>query len=278
VRKYLGRVGCHEVPDLEFDIRESHYPTIGPKNRYGAILFIEKEGFMPLFREVRLAERYDIAIMSTKGMSVTASRELVQGICAGYEVPLYVLHDFDISGFSIFGTLAKSTRRFHYSRKFKVVDLGLRLDDVEGLETEDVWVQSETKTRNTLQRHGATQAEIDFLLEQRVELNAFASDELVAWIERKLQEHGVNKVVPDEAELTQAYHRMYRQALVQSRIKAAAAAASKVGAAVPDPIPDELRTRLENELRIKPEGSWDAALREIAEQDYLSLWGEGGGR
>ena len=32
------------------------------------ILFIEKEGFMPLFEAVQLAERFDLAIMSTKGM------------------------------------------------------------------------------------------------------------------------------------------------------------------------------------------------------------------
>jgi hypothetical protein len=38
------------------------------------VLFIEKEGFMPLFERVHLAERYEIADMSTKGMSVTAAR------------------------------------------------------------------------------------------------------------------------------------------------------------------------------------------------------------
>ena len=134
---------------------------------------------MPLFREVRLAERYDIAVMSTKGMSVTASRELVQKICGEYDVPLYVLHDFDTSGFSIFGTLRSNTRRFQYSNKFKVVDFGLRLGDVDGLETEDVHIPSPQKTRATLKRHGATDAEIAFLLKQRVELNAFASDELI---------------------------------------------------------------------------------------------------
>ena len=33
---------------------------------------------MPLFERVGLAERYDIAIMSTKGMSVTAARKLIE--------------------------------------------------------------------------------------------------------------------------------------------------------------------------------------------------------
>src|SRR5512132_3843687 len=51
--------------------------TSGPSGRYGALLFCEKEGFNELFREVQLGERYDLAIMSTKGVSVTAARRLV---------------------------------------------------------------------------------------------------------------------------------------------------------------------------------------------------------
>jgi hypothetical protein len=41
---------------------------------YGGSLLIEKKGFMPLFEAVHLAERYDIAIISINGVSVTAAR------------------------------------------------------------------------------------------------------------------------------------------------------------------------------------------------------------
>src|SRR5262245_44055197 len=131
VRSYLAGVRSHCVNGFAVDVREKHYPTRGPNNRFGAILFLEKEGFDPLLEEGRFAERYDIAVMSTKGTSVTASRELVQELCATYDVPLLVLHDFDVTGFTISGTLRSSTRRFTYGRKFKVVDLGLRLADIE---------------------------------------------------------------------------------------------------------------------------------------------------
>ena len=94
VRDYVAGIRSHRVNGFAFDMREKHYPTAGPKNRFGAILFLEKEGFSPLLEEVRLAERYDLAIMSTKGMSVTASRELVQELCATHDIPLLVLHDF----------------------------------------------------------------------------------------------------------------------------------------------------------------------------------------
>ena len=143
VRDYLAEIRSHAVELPDFDIWERHHPTIGPKDRFGAVLFVEKEGFNPLFEAVQLAERHDLAIMSTKGMSVTASRELVEYVC-GLGVPLLVLHDFDKSGFSIVGTLRRSTRRyqFRHGHASRVIDLGLRLEDVDGLETEDVYFRN----------------------------------------------------------------------------------------------------------------------------------------
>ena len=219
VRAYLASVRGHRVNGVEFNVRDRYFPTYGPENRFGAILFLEKEGFDPLLQEAHLAERYDLAIMSTKGMSVTASRELVQELCATHGIPLLVLHDFDISGFTIFGTLRNSTRRFTYDRTFTVIDLGLRLDDIDGLEREEVFVSSPSKTAATLERHGATQKEIDILVGgERVELNALTSDELVALIERKLAKHVVRKVIPDDTILAAAYQRMHKQAVIQEKI------------------------------------------------------------
>jgi hypothetical protein len=260
VRNYLAKVRSHQVDGCEFDVREDHYPTCGPKNRYSAILFLEKEGFAPLLEEAQFAERYDLGIMSTKGMSVTASRELVEELCASYDIPLLVLHDFDISGFTIFGTLRSSTRRFNYGRRFQVIDLGLRLADIEGLEREDVYVSSPRKTAATLRRHGATQEEIDILVGgERVELNALASDELVALIERKLAEHGIRKVIPDDAVLADAYRRMHRQSVVQAKIDELVGDLDETEVE----IPAGLRQRIETAIKADPARSWDAIMRVI---------------
>jgi hypothetical protein len=267
VRDYLARVRNHKVGDLTFGVRESHYPTAGPKNRYSGVLFLEKEGFDPLLDEVELAKRYDLAIMSTKGMSVTASRELVEELCATHEIPLLVLHDFDISGFTIFGTLRSSTRRFAYKRRFQVIDLGLRLNDIEDLEREDVYVSSPEKTAATLRRHGATEDEIEILVNdegegERVELNALTSDELIALIERKLEENGIIKVVPDDTTLADAYRRMHRQAVVQAKI-------DELIEDLDDDeveIPGNLNDRVAAHLRENPATSWDDAVAEIASE------------
>jgi hypothetical protein len=205
--------------------------------------------------------------MSTKGMSVTAARELVEELCATHQIPLLVLHDFDISGFSIFGTLRSSTSRFAYRRKFKVIDLGLRLADIAGIEREGASVSSPEKSAQTLRRHGATMQEIEILVGgERVELNALASDQLVALIERKLAEHGIAKVIPDEETLAATYRRMHKQAVIQKRIDALLEDWDEDEATVPA----GLRQRLEKAIKLDPARPWDAVLREIADEDVAN--------
>jgi len=72
----------------------------------------------------------DIALISTKGMSVTASRMLLDRLTPCVE-NIFALHDFDISGFSIAGTLGTDSRRYLFESKPPIVDIGLRLTHVE---------------------------------------------------------------------------------------------------------------------------------------------------
>jgi len=265
VRRHLREVAEHTLPELQADLPEmAIFLTCGPGHRYGAILFVEKEGFLPLFRAVRLAERYDLAIMSTKGLSVTASRLLVDQLCASHQVPLLVLHDFDKSGFSILGTLRRDTRRYAFRNRIEVVDLGLRLEDVEdsGLETEEVVHRSDPAAN--LRENGATEQEIAFLRTRRVELNAFASADFVAWIERKLAQHGVAKIVPDDDALTLAWRRSIASRHVASRIESAMQEAQRHAAEVS--VPDDLGTLVTAGLQADPTQSWDDVVQRLAMQ------------
>ena len=124
-------------PDIvPADFEDANVDVIGPSGNISGILFCEKEGFNPLFRAVKLANRYDLMIISTKGVSVTAARRLIDYVCGNFDLPLFVLHDFDVSGFLILGTLQRDTRRYQFSSAVEVIDLGLRLDDIGGLERE----------------------------------------------------------------------------------------------------------------------------------------------
>ena len=130
VRNYLAENGSPKLKEPGF--AAGSVDTHGPNGCFGAVLFIEKEGFLPLLEAVHVPKRYDLAIMSTKGMASTAARTLIDNLCQR-QVPLLVLHDLDKAGLSILGTLKRNTRRFTFNNQAKVIDLGLRLADVRKL-------------------------------------------------------------------------------------------------------------------------------------------------
>jgi len=260
VRQYLGL-----RPSFDPAAKTSPmFPTAGPKNRYRYILYIEKEGFHPILEAAQIQERFDIGLMSNKGMSVTASRLLLDRLSLFVE-KVFVLRDFDVSGFSIFGTLRSSSRRYRYSRAMssRFIDLGLRLDDAlaMGLEAEPVPQADFYKWRkraNTLRRHGATEAEIEFLRDERIELNAMSSPQLVEFVERKLTEHGVTKLVPDKTILEQQARRVIRDRLTQQVFRAAE---NDIKQQIDNAVfPEDFRQEVEHILEKHPEIPWDQAV------------------
>jgi hypothetical protein len=271
VRRYLSQTGdCLDELDFVMDV---NFPTFGPRNRFQAVLFIEKEGFLPLFEAVHLAEKYDLAIMSSKGLSTTAARALVDRLCGANNLPLLVLHDFDKSGFSILGTIHRDNRRYEFANEINVIDLGVRLADVRehNLQSEPVvfgkprgyW---EVKNpAGNLRDNGATDDEIAFLVSggdgwsgyngRRVEINAFDSDALIRWIEGKLRLHNIKKVIPDDGILGLAY----RRAAVIGKLSDWAQ--KEIQNVV---VPNGLMPAVERMIRDNPALSWDAAIAQIA--------------
>jgi hypothetical protein len=116
-RRYLDGLADPSIVDA--CLSQATVKTNGPSGNFGAVVFIEKEGFAPILEAARIAERFDVAIMSTKGMSVTAARLLADEMCSEHDIPLLLLHDFDKAGFSIAGTLQRDTRRYEFQNDIK---------------------------------------------------------------------------------------------------------------------------------------------------------------
>ena len=134
IDQYLRAIKEPEIVRAAFS--DAGIEMIGPSGNLAGVLFCEKQGFNPLFRAVNLANRHDLLIISTKGVSVTAARRLVDEVCGNNDLPLFALHDFDVAGFMILGTLHRDTRRYQFSNTIRTLDLGLRLADIKGLERE----------------------------------------------------------------------------------------------------------------------------------------------
>ncbi len=193
--------------------------TSGPANRYRYALFIEKEGFDALLQRSQIAERYDLATFSSKGMSTVATRTLVDHL-AQKDVTVLILHDFDLPGLTIAHTLSHDSDRYRFESDPHVIDLGLRLKDVKAmsLQSEPVEYRQNKDPREKFyeQDYNATDKELNFLVERqvsrkvwtgkRVELNAMTSRQFIDWLEGKLKQHGVQKIIPDQETLTQAWH------------------------------------------------------------------------
>ena len=265
VRRYVNtwwdKISGDVRPSVSVDLS-----TSGPTHRYQYALFVEKEGFNELFKSVKLAERYDMAIMSTKGMSVTAMRRLVAEMSVK-GVTIFVLHDFDKAGFSIVNTLRTDTRRWSYDVKPNVIDLGFRFEDVADLESEDVLYTSKVSPKINIIKSGGTQEEAAFLCSggkpkrwagKRVELNAMTSKQLVDWIEKKLNQHGVKKLVPDEEVLRKAYIGARKAALIRKKIR-------RISDDFDEEIkvPENLRCIVAKSIQNSP-NSWDNAIMDAA--------------
>jgi hypothetical protein len=256
-----------DAKDAKVAIPRSLYPTKGPRNRFNFAIFIEKEGFDPLLERSQIAEKYDVEFFSSKGMSVIAARRLVDELSqAG--VTILVVHDFDRAGLIIAHTLSSDSRRYRFEAEPNVIDLGLRLADVEAMN-----LQSEPVTYNQQKNPGdvlldyddVSAAEIDFLVGakgykswtgKRVELNAMTSAQFIEWLERKLVEHGVTKVVPSADVLASAWHRARKQATINRLIAQVPPDTSAV--------PSDLEHRVRELLVEQPELAWDEAVMQLA--------------
>jgi hypothetical protein len=110
--------------------------------------------------------------------------------------------------------------------------------------------------------HGASRRDIQFLVEdrhsgKRVELNAMTSPQLLDWLERRLGECGVSKVIPPAETLSAAWVRI-NQLLLANRTLGKISEENGPGA------PANLAQRVEEILAAEPELSWDAAVRRVA--------------
>lgn len=268
VRKYVEGRKPFEITDAT--LREAHVETFGEVGNHGALLYIEKQGFDSLINVSQLRERFDIAIASCKGMSVTAARDLVSTICRKNNgIPLFTMHDFDKSGFSIASTLGgRDTKPYQFDHKINFTDIGLRMEDVDEL---DLWSKAEraAKDKSTaetraenMRLNGATEKEIEFLLTQRIELNAMTSSQFIAFIERKLTHHGVTKVVPVLKLLKETYRAIVRGEYIRSAFDDAVDEAEDEAKGIV--VPATIREQVEAMLKKEPRLRWDQAVAKIA--------------
>jgi hypothetical protein len=167
--------------------------------------------------------------------------------------------------------LQRDTRRYEFQNDITVIDLGLGLADVEAMGLEAEYQHHPKERRSALEENlrtnGASEEEIAFMFRdfdrlrstRRVELNAMSSPQFIAFVERKLRENGVAKVVPDDDLLTEVFIGMEKG----RRLEEAAKKIAKIDMADCKP-PEDLEKRVREMLEEHPAMRWDGAVEKIA--------------
>lgn len=282
----------HDLPGVYRDARGTLYhPHTGeeiplgtlnverytrPPWTFKRILYSEKEGLFPLLRDAHWPERFDCALLTSKGFASRAARDVLDLLGeTDEELTFFAVHDADGYGTKIFEALQEGTRA-RAGRQVNVVNLGLEPAEARemGLQVENI---THKKGRVIPVAKYVPGADREWLQRRRVELNAMSTPQFIAWLEAKFESFGAAKLVPPRGVLRAELRDVVRTE-IDERIKATILRESnhvaRVDAAVAE-IDAKVRTRafggaLEGEVRTRldeePELSWRVPVSERARE------------
>jgi hypothetical protein len=278
-----------EIPGMYREPRGSIYhPHIGetitlgtlmveeyerPAWNYNKLVYIEKEGFGEALKATRWAERHDCMLMSSKGYTTRAVRDLVDKLAEHDEpVTIFCVHDADAYGTMIYQTFQEATKA-RGARKIKIVNLGLEpWEAIEmGLEVEEVEEKNRRKpvADYVRERRDGEDWE-EWLQTNRVELNAMTTPQFIEWLDGKMA--GYDKLIPPaevlEEELAERIEQKIRAAVTE-RILREANVDGQVAAAIAEiesPDSTALSAGVKELLKTTPDAQWRDYIENVANE------------
>lgn len=174
-----------------------------PKWTFNKILYCEKEGFFPILKDAKFPERFDCALLSSKGYASRAVKDLFDLLGeTDEEILFFCIHDSDAPGTMIYQTLQEGTIS-RAGRKVRVINLGLDpWDALEmGLEVESFESKSRKAVANYVKDRDWKSYDDyeEWLQSNRVELNAMSTPVFLEWLEEKIRQYDNGKVIPDSS-------------------------------------------------------------------------------
>jgi hypothetical protein len=250
---------------------------------YNKVVYIEKEGFSEALKAVQWPERHDCMLMSSKGFTTRAARDLVDKLAEHDEpVTIFCVHDADAHGTMIYQTFQEETKA-RGARKIKIVNLGL-----EPWEALAMGLEVETFPKGEKRRpvakyvadhpgnFGATGVPVsrwvndweEWLQTHRIELNAMTTPQFIEWLDGKME--GFSKLVPPEDVIGQELdkrieakiretitERILREANIDAQVATAVAAIEKPDTAT---LADGIREVFEH----APDNEWRDYVETVA--------------
>ena len=242
-----------------------------PAWTFNKILYIEKEGFVSILRDVKWPERHDCALLTSKGFPSRAARDLLDLLGEeDEELLFFCVHDADASGTLIYQSLQEATRA-RPGRKVKVINLGLEVEEgrAMGLDYETI----DRGDRGRPVADYVSEEDRVWLQAHRYELNAMDTPQFLEWLDGKMAEYGQGKVVPpthvlrstlEQKTRSNIRERSTEQVLREARIDDRVEQSFKRSRIKIDRLDGELELRVWRELESTPENSWRVPVGIIA--------------
>jgi hypothetical protein len=243
-----------------------------PDWNFNKLLYIEKEGFSEMLKDERWSEKHDCAIMSSKGFSTRAARDLIDKLAEHDEpVTVFCVHDADAFGTTIYQTLQEATKA-RGKRKVTIINLGLEPWEAVamGLEVENV---KEAERRKPVadyvyvSDHEGDWA--DWLQTHRIELNAMTTSQFIEWLNGKMADY--DKLVPPihvlEAELATKIESRVRADITERILREAGldAQVAAAVAAISQPTGPELQRGIHAMFEREPQQEWRAHIGTVVD-------------
>jgi hypothetical protein len=200
IRETYGKfVEPHTGESLELGTEEVAGYSF-PEHSFDKILLIEKLTERPKFEYDRIAEKYDMAIVYSRGYATEALHELLEAAEDG-DYQIFVWHDADLDGYNICRNIRAATKRMPVS--VEVIDIGLTVEEALRIGcASEPFTDGDALPREL--RETLTALELEYFEERqtRFEINGIDADIRIAYVEEQLRVHGIRpKYVPPEDDL-----------------------------------------------------------------------------
>jgi hypothetical protein len=245
-----------------------------PKWTFNKVLFIEKEGFFEALKAAQWPERYDCALLTSKGFSTRAVRDFLDMLAedADEDITVFCAHDADAFGTMIFQTLQEETKA-RGRRKVEIINIGLEPWEAYqmGLEPEDRGKDAkDAPVADYIKNRIDGTDWASWLQRKRFELNAMTMPQFIQWLDGKMEEYGVRKVIPPVEVVRDKIREVAEfnlRTFMQIDILAAADFESRVASAVDLlilPEDEDIETNLPFYLDEHPADHWSDWTEEVA--------------
>ncbi len=253
-----------------------------PPFLFRSLLFCEKEGLFPMLKHAGWPERFDCALVSSKGFATRAAGALIRLLQEAPELTaVFVIHDADGPGTVIYEALRLALE----PHGIEVINLGL-----DPAEARDMGLSAEPVSRKNGKRVPVAgyvpECDREWLQGNRIELNAMTTPQFIDWLTAKVEAHYRQrqlspKVVPPAEVVRRRLEEEARAALEQrivSEVLAAADIPARVESAFAQAKPrlrragKTLAGSLPDRLTAAPAAHWTGVVKETAAGIARPTW------